>query len=195
MRSKSLLGSTLALAGVVVMWSCGGGGSTLAGGGTTSTLMAPTSPGASLKPKDEDPAPMPDPVPDPNVDPAPGPGADPVPDPNALTINIVGSFGSAAFVPNPIQAAVGNMIVWKNNDRTLHHIVLDDGSEVGDVPPDASSAPMPLRSAAVTYYCTIHPTMVGIIGDASALPPPPSVPAPPPDDYYGGYSVHPRRAR
>ena len=187
MRSKSWLGPTLALAGVVVMWSCGGGGSTLAGGGTTSTLMAPTAPSASLKPKDEDAAPMPAPAPDPN--------ADPVPDPNALTINIVGSFGNTAFVPNPIQAAVGTMIVWKNSDRTLHHIVLDDGSEVGDVPPGASSAPMPLRSAAVTYYCTIHPTMVGSIGDQSALPPPPPVPAPPPDDYYGGYSVHPRRTR
>ena len=190
MRSKSLLAPTLALAGVVVMWSCGGGGSTLAGDGTTSTLMAPTAPSASLKPKDEDPAPTPGPAPDPNVDPAP----DPAPDPNALTINIVGSFGSAAFVPNPIQAAVGNMIVWKNSDTTLHHIVLDDGSEVGDVPPGASSAPMPLRSEAATYYCTIHPTMFGIIGDLSALPPPPSVP-PPPDDYYSGYSVHPRPTR
>ena len=185
MRSKSLPGPTLALAGVVAMWSCGGGGSTSAGGGTT--LMTPAAPSASLKPKDEEPAPSPVPMPDPSADPAP--------DPNALTINIVGSFGDAAFVPNPLQAAIGNMIVWKNSDTTLHHIVLDDGSEVGDVPPGASSAPMPLISVGATYYCTIHPTMVGSIGDTSALPPPPSVSPPPPDDYYSGYSVHPRPTR
>ena len=97
-------------------------------------------------------------------------------------------------MPNPLQASVGDMIVWNNSDKTLHHIVLDDGSDIGDVKPGESSAPMVLKSAAAkAYYCTIHSTMVGSINGESAPMPPPSAPGPPPGDYY--YLRHPRRTR
>jgi hypothetical protein len=167
------------LAGAVALWSCGGAGPV-----STSTLTAPTaSDAARVHKSDEAPEPDPatDPAPGPTPDPAPGPVPDPAPGPIALTISIVGSFGNNAFTPNPIQASVGDMIVWKNSDTTMHHIVLDDGSVVGDVPPGASSVPVPLNSSAATYYCTIHPTMVGSINGALS-PEPPS--EPPPYVYY-----------
>ena len=125
---------------------------------------------------------------------------DPGPVPVALTVNIVGSFGNNAFTPNPIQASVGDMIVWMNRDKTMHRIVLDDGTVIGNVAPGESSLPMPLTSPTASYHCTIHPTMVGSINDAAAAPPTtpdPSSPGPspspspspspdpaPPGDYY-----------
>jgi len=114
--------------------------------------------------------------------PAPDPGPAPAPVPVALTISIVSLFGNNAFTPNPIQASIGDMIVWTNSDQTMHRIVLDDGTVIGDVAPGESSMPMPLISPTATYRCTIHPTMVGSINGAAPEPPPSPYP-PPPDDY------------
>ena len=115
--------------------------------------------------------------------PTPDPGRVPV----ALTISIVGSFGTNAFTPNPLQASVGDTIVWTNSDQARHRIVLDDGTVIGDVAPGESSAPLTLIGPAATYRCTIHPTMVGSINGAAA-PEPPTSPSPSPpdddDDYY-----------
>lgn len=197
MRSKSRLGLTFALVGAVAMWSCGGGGSTVGAGGATSTLTAPTAPSGGIRrTSEEEPAPTPTPDPSPAPAPTPDPVPAPPPAPAPLAVNIVGSSGNTAFMPNPIQASVGDTIVWNNSDKTLHHIVLEDGSDIGDVKPGESSAPMLLKSAAAkTYYCTIHSTMVGSINGELAPAPPPSATEPPPGDYYGGYSRRPRRTR
>jgi hypothetical protein len=126
------------------------------------------------------PDPMPGPAPDPSPVPTPGPG------PSPLTISIVGSFGNGAFVPNPIQAAAGDMIVWTNKDRTLHNIVLSDGTVVGELAPGQSTGPISVTRATASYRCTIHSSMVGSITDVVAPGPAPA-PAPeppPPDDYF-----------
>ena len=101
--------------------------------------------------------------------------------PNSVTISIVGTSGSTAFSPNPVQATTGATLVWKNNTGSVHHLVMDDGSVVGDIAPGASSTPMPLRGGGGNYHCTNHPSMVGSINGASA--PPPSDAAPPGDGY------------
>jgi plastocyanin len=89
------------------------------------------------------------------------------------------------------MAAVGDQIVWTNNDRILHRIVMDDGTMVGDVAPGASTGPIALKSATATYHCEIHPSMVGGINVAVAPPPEPYMPPPPPDDPYGyGYGYY-----
>ena len=108
-----------------------------------------------------------------------------LPAPMQVLINIVASFGSTAFMPNPTAANMGDEIVFTNTDLVMHHIVLDDGTDLGEVQPGQSSAPMPLMTPTATYHCTIHPTMVGSInGD---LPAPPADPYYPPyDDGYGG---------
>lgn len=115
-----------------------------------------------------------------------------------MAISIVGSAGAGAFAPNPLDAAVGNMLVWTNNDATVHRIVLDDGTMIGTIAPGQSSTPVPMAAAAVTYRCTLHPSMVGTIQDPSAPAPTTPAPMPPPDYYeppddgydddgYGGY--------
>jgi plastocyanin len=55
------------------------------------------------------------------------------PAPVQLTIGIVGLFGPLSFVPNPLQAAIGNTIIWTNNDVFQHDIVLDDGTPIGSL--------------------------------------------------------------
>jgi plastocyanin len=128
---------------------------------------------------------MPDPAPTPGPDPVPDPTPAPAPVLTAVTISIVGSFGRSAFTPNPIQASVGDMIVWTNSDTTLHDIVLDGGTVIGNIAPGRSSVPMALATATATYHCRIHESMVGSINGAAAPEPPPPVYEPPP--YYDPY--------
>ena len=152
----------------------------------------------------EDGDPPPDvPPPDPGTGPIPDPGTGPVPDPNQpppeglppapvqLTITVVGTFGTAAFAPNPLQAAIGNTIVWTNNDFIVHDIVFDDGTPVGMLAPGQSSLPITLVAETVGYRCTLHPSMVGQVvpipvepplgTDPTQPPPTPDPNAPPPE--------------
>jgi len=144
--------------------------------------------------EDPEPGPMPEPgqTPAPQV-PAPNPGQLPV----VVTVNIVGSSGTAAFTPNPAMASVGNTMVWMNNDLRPHNIVLNDGTSVGNLAPGQTSLPIPLTSSTVSFVCTIHPSMTGQVTDPAAAPPtaptdpsqtpPPASPMPPSDDYDDGY--------
>jgi len=154
--------TALVMACALAMWGCGGSLPS-----SPSVLTPLTAPGAGdgrLRTLD---------------DPA-------APTPMAVIISIVGSFGAGAFMPNPTLANMGDRIVFTNSDAVLHHIVLDDGRDLGDVAPGQSSAPVPLTTPTATFHCTIHPSMVGGINvDMTAPMPDPYYP--PSDDYYGYY--------
>ena len=100
-----------------------------------------------------------------------------------VTVAIVGSAGSSAFNPNPAPASSGQTVAFRNNDGTTHHLVADNGSwDSGNIAPGATSNTMTVNStSALTFHCTIHPTMVGSINGATAPPPPVQDPS-------GGYS-------
>src|SRR5262245_32490158 len=84
--------------------------------------------------------------------------------PATTTISIVGSFGPAAFNPNPVTIASGDTVVWTNNDPSVHRIVLDDGSyDSGNLAPGSTSSAAPVPGSGGTYHCTIHPSMTGTI--------------------------------
>jgi plastocyanin len=102
-----------------------------------------------------------------------GGGSTSGPTPTApMTVTIVSSAGNGAFNPNPVQAATGTTITWKNNTSDIHRLVMDDGlAVIGDIQPGASSAPMQSRSG--NYHCTIHPSMVGNINGSMAPTPAP----------------------
>lgn len=98
----------------------------------------------------------------------------PGPSSNGVTVRIVGSAGNTAFNPNPVQAATGNVLVWKNETALIHHIVMDDGSaDLGNIAAGASSTEMQLKSAGGNFHCVNHPSMVGSINGATAPTPPP----------------------
>ncbi len=130
------------------LWAigCGGGGSNYSGGGTTT----PTAPS---------PAPTPSP--------APAPAPNPTP---SVTVNIVSSSGNGAFSPNPVQAAAGSSIQWRNDTSVSHVLVMDDGRSIGTLAPGASVT-MTVSSGG-SYHCTNHPSMVGSINGATAPEPP-----------------------
>jgi plastocyanin len=162
MRSN-LVFTAFVMACALTMWSCSGG-NLPSSPSVLNPLTAPGVGGGRLRTLDN---------------PA-------TPTPMGVLINIVGSFGAGAFMPNPSMANMGDAIVFTNSDAVLHHIVLDDGTDLGDVAPGQSSAPMPLTTPTATFHCTIHPSMVGSINGAMPAPDP-YYPMPPSDDYYGYY--------
>lgn len=91
-----------------------------------------------------------------------------------VTISITGQGGKLAFSPNPATVAAGQLVVFKNNDRVAHHVILDDGSvQTADILPGESSAPVAMGTrGSSTYHCAIHPGMVGGFNGADAEPPP-----------------------
>jgi plastocyanin len=100
-----------------------------------------------------------------------------------VTVNIVGSIGNQAYKPNPIAAATGYTVVFKNNDTAVHHIVLDDGSaDLGDLAPGATSNGFSVKNSnQLLFHCKNHPSMVGSVNGQTAPDPPPC-----PDPYgYG----------
>lgn len=141
---------------------------------------------------------------DPGTYPNPDPGQFPSPDgtlppegippPVQLTISVVGLLQNLSFSPTPLQASIGNTIVWMNNDVLPHDIVLDDGTPVGNLAPGQSSAPIALMTETVSFHCTIHPSMTGqivpvpVLLPGEAIPTDPSqIPMPAPDPYADGY--------
>ncbi len=99
-------------------------------------------------------------------------------------ISIVSSAGPAGFLPNPLQTAIGSMLVWMNSDLVPHNIVLADGTPVGRINPGEVTAAIMMNTPTLGYRCTIHPAMTGVIADPSVALPSPATPAPPPMDYY-----------
>lgn len=97
----------------------------------------------------------------------------PEPTNGAATINILGERGAQSFTPNPAAVSQGNMLVWRNTDNVVHHIVFNDGSlDSGDIAPGASSPALRVGTDGANYHCTIHPTMVGSINRSTGEPPP-----------------------
>jgi plastocyanin len=95
----------------------------------------------------------------------------PTPSANTVTVTIVGSSGNQAYQPNPVQVNTGDSVAFKNADRTLHHIVMDDGSaDLGNIAP-GSTASMTLKTSGGNYHCTIHTSMVGSINGKEAPEP------------------------
>jgi plastocyanin len=103
-------------------------------------------------------SPAPSPAPSPSPSPSPAPSGQ-------VTVDIVGSAGSQSFTPNPVTAAAGAAVAFKNDDSTIHHIVLDNGSaDLGNVSPGQTTRSVTVSgSGVVGFHCTIHPSMVGTI--------------------------------
>ena len=95
--------------------------------------------------------------------------------PATVTVNIVASIGNGAYRPNPVSANSGDTVMFRNNDASMHHIVLDDGSaDLGNVAPGATSKGVTIATvSAANFHCTIHPSMVGAINAQTAPEPKP----------------------
>lgn len=91
-----------------------------------------------------------------------------------VTITITGQGGKLAFNPNPATVATGQLVVFRNADKVVHHVILDDGTvQTADIPPGQTSAPVAMgTTGSMSYHCTIHPGMVGGFNGTEVEPPP-----------------------
>jgi len=91
-----------------------------------------------------------------------------------VTITITGQGGKLAFNPNPATVNPGQLVVFKNNDVVVHHVILDDGTvQTADIAPGATSAAVAMgTSGSKSYHCSIHPGMVGGFNGQEVEPPP-----------------------
>ncbi len=87
-----------------------------------------------------------------------------------VVVSINGIAGSNSFSPNPAAVPSGQTVAWRNADPTnTHHIVADNGAfDAGVTPPGATSAAVNPGTGAVSYHCTIHPSMVGSINGSTS---------------------------
>jgi plastocyanin len=88
----------------------------------------------------------------------------------STTVNIIGSAGSGAFAPNPVQVPSGGTIQWRNATADRHVLVMNDGTSIGTVAPGGTMTTT--IGAGGNFHCTTHPTMVGSINGATVPPPP-----------------------
>jgi plastocyanin len=86
---------------------------------------------------------------------------------SSMSVSIVrGASGltSAAFTPNPDTIAVGDAVVWTNNDSTAHATTADDGSwNSAAIEPGAAFSRTFTTAGTYTYHCSIHPGMIGTV--------------------------------
>ncbi|HEX6067953.1 MAG TPA: plastocyanin/azurin family copper-binding protein [Nitrososphaera sp.] len=98
--------------------------------------------------------------------------------PSATTINAEITPGALnkstdAYAPNPIEANVGDTVVWTNKDSTIHTVTSgtpSDGAD-GQFGGTAEGPELVFANAQFQhtfdaageydYYCTLHPAMVG----------------------------------
>ena len=179
-------------------WACGGSPVSPSG-------VSPAASGAIGRAFDEEPVegePMPPaPAPAPGPAPAPAPGTPttpgtpapgtpapgtPPPGTGALPvmISIVSSSGPGAYIPNPLTAVMGDTLIWVNEDTRIHHLVMEDGADLGQLAPGAQSVPVQLKQESTSYTCLLHSSMTGVIN--RQLPPEP--------DPYPEYAL-PRRGQ
>ena len=74
------------------------------------------------------------------------------------------SLTTTAFAPNPVTVAVGTTVTWVNNDVTSHDATADNKAfATGLIGPGSSASVVLQTPGRITYACTIHPGMTGVI--------------------------------
>jgi plastocyanin len=66
------------------------------------------------------------------------------------------------FRPDSVEVAVGDTLVWKNEDIVPHAVAGSD-LESGSIAPDSSWRYVVRARGTVPYICPFHPTMKGML--------------------------------
>jgi plastocyanin len=85
----------------------------------------------------------------------------------------VAATSGAGYEPDPVTVSPGSTIIWDNQDNALHtatsgnpETATPDGTfDSGYVAANQQSKPiiMPTEPGEYTYFCTLHPFLVGTI--------------------------------
>src|SRR5215212_4591294 len=69
-----------------------------------------------------------------------------------------------SYDPADVAIASGDTVTWTNEDEEPHTVTADDGSfDSGVLNPGDTYTVTFLGSGTLTYYCTLHPWMVGSV--------------------------------
>lgn len=78
----------------------------------------------------------------------------------AATVNV--TIKNFAFSPQPVQANVGDVVAWKNDDSAAHTATMDAGTcDSGQIDPGASAMLVFTAPGTYAYHCKIHSSMTG----------------------------------
>jgi nitrite reductase (NO-forming) len=84
------------------------------------------------------------------------------------------TLGDEAYSPNPIRIKVGSTVVWTNNDNIIHTVTsgTPNAANVGEafgsgltafITPAKTYSNKFTNTGEFTYFCRVHPTMIGKI--------------------------------
>jgi plastocyanin len=77
----------------------------------------------------------------------------------AATVNV--SIKNFTFSPQPVEAKVGEVVVWKNDDSAPHSATMDDGScDTGTISAGSSAMLVFTAPGTYTYHCKVHPSQM-----------------------------------
>jgi plastocyanin len=78
----------------------------------------------------------------------------------AATVNA--TIKNFKFSPQPIQAKVGDVVAWQNDDNIAHTVTMDAGTCDSDSINAGASAMLVFTAPGTyAYHCKIHPAMTG----------------------------------
>lgn len=69
-----------------------------------------------------------------------------------------------AYLPARLVLALGDTVVWTNEDLVVHTVTADTASwDSGDIAVGKRYRVVATRRGIVTYHCELHPTMKGTL--------------------------------
>jgi plastocyanin len=81
--------------------------------------------------------------------------------PAGATGTVTVTIQNFKFSPDPIQAKVGDVITWSNQDTASHSATLDNGVCDTDTIAQGSTASLVFNTPGTyTYHCKVHPTQM-----------------------------------
>ena len=111
-------------------------------------------------------APSPSPVPSPTPEPTPAPTPHPTsaPPPPDMIITILGDAGGMSYSPASASAQVGQTVIWRNADSTVHTATANGGAfNTGLLNPGEQRSILMQSSGNFNYSCGVHPGMTGTL--------------------------------
>jgi plastocyanin len=81
--------------------------------------------------------------------------------PAGATATVKVTIKDFKYNPQPVQAKVGDVVAWTNNDTAPHSATMDDGSCDTDSIATGATAMLTFNTAGTyTYHCKIHPAQM-----------------------------------
>jgi plastocyanin len=83
---------------------------------------------------------------------------------NSTVVRIVANAGSNSYNPNPVEVKVGETVTWINDDSGRHTATSTDGTFDSGIMGKGQSFSYTFDKAGeYSYFCTLHPNMVGTV--------------------------------